>query len=435
MRAHDLKDKKIVIWGAGREGVAAARFIRKTLPAQPLDFVAESGDGDSVDVDGIKERLVITEEARNALLRSADVVIKSPGVSLYHPFIQELKHKGTKITSLLRLWLAELKNAKVICVTGTKGKSTSSALLAHVLNGLGHATVLAGNIGIPITDVAIDDAEYVVAETSSYQAADVEEEIDYVLVTSLHEDHVDWHGSLETYRRDKLNLLKHARVKIVQAQVAKYCIQDNLILAGTDDGFHARGDDVFFGVDKIGTMTNAYLARAHNMQNVCLVLTLIKALGLDVVRALHAMEDFKGLPHRQQELGVKNGILYVDDSIATMPQAAMAAMNHYADRPITLIAGGFDRGIDYAPLVGYIVANKIPSVVVLGPSGDRIFKALQGLGHRGIFKASSMLEAVTLAQKHTPQGGVVLLSPAAPSYGLFKDFVERGKAFAEAVAL
>lgn len=435
MRVRDLDGKKVIIWGTGREGVAAARFIRRHLPAQKITFVAEEGDGDVVDVDGVKEKLVIEQKAREALLLNADVVIKSPGVSLYYPIFEELKKKNIAVTSLLRLWLAEPKKAKTICVTGTKGKSTTSSLAAHVLNGLGYKTILAGNIGIPITDVNIEDAAYVVVETSSYQAADVEEKIDYALITSLYQDHIDWHGSVANYHRDKLNLLNHADIKIASQQVADISGRKDLLVAGTPTGFHAQENIIFFGTTKIGEVTNPYLARAHNMANMCLVLTLIKALGLDAAQAMRTMEDFKGLPHRQQELGIKNGVLYVDDSIATSPQAAIAAMEHYSARPITLIAGGFDRGIDYTPLTDYLLAKKIANVLVMGPSGDRIFNLLANGKKDGLFKVASMPEAVAMAQKVTPQGGVVLLSPAAPSYGLFKDFVARGLAFAQAIAL
>jgi UDP-N-acetylmuramoylalanine-D-glutamate ligase len=156
----------------------------------------------------------------------------------------------------------------------------------------------------------------------------------------------------------------------------------------------------------------------------------LHCLGYDVRAGLQAMHNFVGLPHRQFELGTKDGVLYVDDSISTTPQSAIAAMDVYAGRDITLIAGGFDRGIDYAPLVSYIFKHKINRIICMGPSGLRIFAALEQMGKQGLYQAHTMQEVIALAKRYTPVGGVVLLSPAAPSYGLFKDFIARGKAFA-----
>ncbi len=147
--------------------------------------------------------------------------------------------------------------------------------------------------------------------------------------------------------------------------------------------------------------------------------------------ALEAMRDFKGLPHRQQELGHKNGVLFVDDSIATTPQAAIAAMEVYKNAPVTLIAGGYDRGIDYQPLVEYVATRKINAVITLGPSGQRIIEGLAAQGYRAQ-GTETMESALKEAVGRTPQGGVILLSPAAPSFGLFRDYIERGQAFAKA---
>jgi UDP-N-acetylmuramoylalanine--D-glutamate ligase len=159
-------------------------------------------------------------------------------------------------------------------------------------------------------------------------------------------------------------------------------------------------------------------------------LTALEQLGFAPNAALRAMEDFQGLPHRQQALGEKNGILYVDDSISTTPQSAIAAMEVYRSRPITLIAGGYDRGIDDAPLSDYVLRHNIHALIGMGPSGERFLKALKERRTERVYTAVSMKEAVALAKQTTASGGVILLSPAAASYGLFKDFIERGKAFA-----
>lgn len=388
MNIADLKDKNIVIWGTGREGKAAEAFIRSRLPTAAISFVDEaSGE----DISGV--------------VKAADVIVKSPGVSLYHPLLQ-----GRNVTSLMNLWFAEGTKAKTICITGTKGKSTTSALLEHVLSEMGYTTAAVGNIGVPVSE-APAGAEYLIIETSSYQAANFDGECDVGVVTSLFQEHLDWHKDVETYQRDKINLLNHARIRIVHPQVVE---------TGID---LPKGTIVCKPVAE--TIPNEYLSRPHNLNNVAIALEVIRALGLDVAAAIAAMKDFKGLPHRQQELGTKDSVLYVDDSIATTPQAAMAAMDVYKGRPVTLIVGGYDRGVDYAPLVEYIRKSRNLLVVGLGPSGRRILQDVPGE------PVGTMKEAVQKAKAGTPSGGVILLSPAAPSFGLFRDYIERGEAFAK----
>lgn len=388
MRIADLEGKRIVIWGKGREGLAAGDYVRKYIPEADIVFIDE-----------------VENKNIQPVLDNADVIIKSPGVSLYHPLLKGKKN----ITSLMNLWFAQKPHAKTICITGTKGKSTTTALLGHVLSKLGHRASIVGNIGTPISE-ASDDAEFVIIETSSYQAANFDGVCDIAAVTSLYPEHLDWHGSLERYYEDKLRLLNQARVMVADKQVA---------------GAYKLPDKCIVCEDLQTDIPNSYLSRTHNRSNVAIVLKIIQCLELDQRHALAAMKDFKGLPHRQQELGEKSGVLYVDDSIATTPQAAMAAMDVYRHKPLTVILGGYDRGIDYTSLIDYIRLHKVPTVIGLGPSGERILKNISGQ------IAASMQEAVTLARQATPQGGVILLSPAAPSFGLFKDYIERGRAFAQ----
>lgn len=433
MRAADLKNMKIVIWGLGNEGKAVAGFIRKALPAQPLVFVDEAeGNG----TDGLPEGSRVVRGSANidSTLDDADIVIKSPGVSLYHPLIKRLAKKGVPVTSLLNLWLAEPRAAKIIGVTGTKGKSTTSSLLAHTLKGLGKTAAIGGNIGVPVTEIA-GDAGYAVIEVSSFQAANLEGACDIAILTSLFPEHLDWHGSAETYITDKLRLLTHAKTKIVNQSTAHAVrshgiTEENLLVFNQPDGLHIKDGKIYDGEQLIGGLANAHLARAHNLSNVCAVLTVIKFLGLDLPAALAAMESYQGLPHRQQELGEKNGVLYVNDSIATTPHAAIAALEVYHSRPITLIAGGYDRGVDYTPLIERILADKVQTVICLGASGKRIHDALAERGMQHLFTAASMKEVIKIAKKETPKGGVILLSPGAPSFGLFRDYADRGKTFA-----
>jgi len=432
MRALDLINKKVVIWGTGREGVAAFHFVRGFLPSQQLTFIDEGTP--SPQVHSLNVTLAHTTPDIESVLATADVVIKSPGVSLYHPLLLPLKARHVPITSLLNLWASEPRRARTIYVTGTKGKSTTASLLAHVLNGLHKKTALLGNIGRPVTEAMDEDLDFIVIETSSYQAATFDGKADIAVLTSLYPEHLDWHKTLDAYYRDKLNLLHHAAVQIMNAETLPTLHHigqsfETALLASIPSGIHIRDHALYAADTFIGHITNSHLSRQHNLSNVCLVLTVLQKLGFSLKEALPLVETFKGLPHRQQELGTKNGILYVNDSISTTPQSAIAAMQAYQGRPLTIIVGGYDRGIDYTPLVEYLSDNAIPVVLCMGPSGARIRDALSKKTHSQVYFCENLTEIMKLALQHTPTNGVILLSPAAPSYGIFKNFEERGFAF------
>ena len=440
MRAAELGAARVAIWGLGREGRAAIGFLRERHPKLPLLLLDDAADAEAPrEFDGIDCAFGAEQIAR--VVDDVDVIVKSPGVSLYRHEIETARHNGVKITSLLNLWFAERIDMTTICVTGTKGKSTTASLVAHILGKLGRRAALVGNIGVPITEIDPATADYAVVEVSSYQAADFDGLCDVAVLTSLFPEHVDWHNTLDAYYRDKLNLLRHSRQAVVNLEAAftiGQLAQTSLRQAcyfNDERGVRFRGPDIFDCRGRIGDVRNRYLARPHNASNVCAALTVVKLLDIDLAAALDATGDFAALPHRQQELGEIGGILFVDDSISTAPELAIAALSVYAGRDITVIVGGYDRGIDYGKLVTTLAQGVARAVICLGASGERIHAGLLAAPKRpeavfATYRAQSMGEAVAYAKQVTPAGGVVLLSPAAPSYGYYRDFAERGRDFA-----
>ena len=441
MRAAELGASRVAIWGLGREGRAAIRFLRARHPKLPLLLLDDAADAEAPrEFDGIDCAFGAEQIAR--VLNDVDVIVKSPGVSLYRREIETARHTGSKITSLLNLWFAERIDVTTICVTGTKGKSTTASLIAHMLGKLGRRAALVGNIGVPITEIDPAMADYAVVEVSSYQAADFDGVCDLAVLTSLFPEHIDWHSTLDAYYRDKLNLLHHSRQAVVNLEAAftiGELAQTSLRRAcffNDEGGVRFRGPDIFDCRGQIGEVRNRYLARPHNASNLCAALTVAKLLDIDLAAALDATGDFAALPHRQQELGKIGGVLFVDDSISTAPELAIAALSVYAGRDITVIVGGHDRGIDYGKLVATLAQGAARAVICLGASGERIHAGLRAAAEERpeafftTYLAQSMEEAVAYAKQVTPAGGVVLLSPAAPSYGYYRDFAERGRDFA-----
>jgi UDP-N-acetylmuramoylalanine--D-glutamate ligase len=410
MHVDDLRGKRVAIWGYGREGHAALRLLREH-GVEPTIL-----DDNPVDTDA---PLISGREAVAAALADFDVVVKSPGISLY-----DARGRGVAFTSLLNLWFVDRPACRTVCVTGTKGKSTTTALITHILRGVGWNAVAAGNIGVPVTDLPRAGLDAAIIEVSSYQAADFDGLCDLAVLTSLSQEHLDWHGGVETYQRDKLNLLLHARRCLIAADAEP-------IVSTIVDISRLRY--AVFSTEPEVRVTSPYLRRRHNLSNLSGALAVCAEFGIDRIDALRAAESFPPLPHRQQEIGEARGILFVDDSISTTPEAAVAALDVYLDRDVTLIAGGHDRGIDYGPLLSRLRASPPRAVILIDASGRRLFEQLAGADF--VHRAGSMREAVDLAKAVTPRGGVVLLSPAAPSYGSYRSFIERGKDFARCAGL
>ncbi len=413
MHVAELRGRRVAIWGYAREGRAALRFLQERDPELEIT-VLDDGDAPDASAPVISGRAAVAEA-----IGGFDVVVKSPGISVYDPLVLRAKGAGVRFTSLLNLWFAEPASCRTICITGTKGKSTTTALIAHMLSGVGLHAMAAGNIGVPVTELPRDGLDAAVIEVSSYQAADFAGQCDIAVLTSLFQEHLDWHGSVAAYRRDKLNLLLHARRVLIS--------RDALGVVGETLDLSSLSYRTFAVIPGL-RVSNPYLARPHNLANLAAALAVMQELDIDERTALRAAEDFAPLPHRQQEIGEIEGVLYVDDSISTTPEATIAALDVYCDRPVTVIVGGHDRGIDYTSLIQRLRASPRPGLVLMDASGRRIGEHL-GLGTA----VETMDDAVGEARRITPTGGVILLSPAAPSYGRYRSFVERGEDFARCV--
>lgn len=383
----DLEHKCVAIWGMGREGLSVKQALQKHVPTA--------------------EVLEITEDNVSKVF-DADVLIKSPGVSLYRPEIIEAKERGIQVTSGTNLFMANKNpNTKVIAVTGTKGKSTTSSLMSHSLEAYGFQVRLGGNIGVSLVDFVDECADYVVAELSSYQCADFVGMPDVTILLNLYPEHLQWHGSHEQYYADKYHMWKQGLWQLDN--------RENEIQI--KDGFFCDSEKRLFSISSLN------LRGLHNAQNACAVLAVLKHLGLDLEKAEKAFQSFKGLAHRLQIVAEQGGIIYVDDSISTTPETAICAMESFEGKEITLLVGGFDRGQDYTELNHYIKEHSVQAIA-LPVTGDRVETQ---------YHVQTIKEAVAVAKQITSSGGVVLLSPAAPSYNQYKNFEARGDDFKDQI--
>ncbi|MCZ7423877.1 MULTISPECIES: UDP-N-acetylmuramoyl-L-alanine--D-glutamate ligase [unclassified Micromonospora] len=443
MRLSDLRGRKVAVWGAGREGRAAVTAIAAHGPAD-LVAVDDSANFLTLPWDGplAEAAPLVTGDEGFARLAAADVVVRSPGVPQTHPWLMELRRQGATVTQGTSLWMAD-HGDRTIGVTGSKGKSTTSSLISHLLTAVDRPNVFGGNIGVPTLD--LPEAELYVLELSSYQCSDLTDSPRVAVVTALFPEHLDAHGGEREYYRDKLNLLAYGpRTVVVNGADPRLAFELGdraAVRAGTADSVNvATGPDGapwFHRVDQpLFPRAVLPLVGRHNEGNLCVALAVLDALGIDLVDRKDALAvavaEFQGLAHRLTEIADPSGLTFVDDTLATSPYAAIHAIDAYDGRPLTVIVGGNDRGVDYTPLREHLAEREL-TVIGIPDSGPRIIGALDGLPKVRTELVDDLAEAVQLARQVTPAGGVVLLSPAAPSYGRFRNFEHRSEVFAEAI--
>ncbi len=444
MQLAELTGKRIAILGAGREGQAAHAWLRARLPEVELTILAEAPAEDafahSLQLHDTQTRdSLIIEPFTAARLRAFDVVVRSPGISPYRKELQAALAAGLRSTTPSSLWFATHPNARTICVTGTKGKSTTSALLAHQLQSNGHTVVLAGNIGLPLLACADEGVDWWVIELSSYQIADLEALPTVAVILNLSPEHLDWHGSEEVYFRDKLRLAQLAAKGCVIANAADAELVGRLAeVAGvtwfeTEAGVHTVGKQLFFRDQALPVSMPKSMPGRHNLLNVAAALTAVQAVGSDVRHAALAVSSFISLPHRLQLLGERDGISFVNDSIATTPVATLAALDALQGTRLILLVGGFDRGLDWAPHLAAFRHHLPKAVISLPANGPRITETMKRgklAPPSGLHDVPDLQAAVALARQIACAGDTVLLSPGAPSFPQFADFRDRGETFA-----
>jgi UDP-N-acetylmuramoylalanine--D-glutamate ligase len=433
MRIANLAGQRVAIWGFGREGRAAIHALRKRLPELPLALYC--GETELAEAQAFDAALRVYPHEPDAVALSAyDIVIKSPGISIYKPAIVTAQAQGTRFTSGTALWFAENPQARVVAITGTKGKSTTTALLAHLARASGVRAALAGNIGLPLLELLDNEAELWAIELSSFQTGEAGA-LELGVITSLYEEHLDWHGTRERYVADKLKLADAAHRLLVNAEQAslleKTSGHPHRLLFGQTDGWHMaqgfirRGDVDIFPLERMA------LPGAHNALNACAALAALEAMNVDAIAAAPALATFRPLPHRLQGLGERDGLHWINDSISTTPQATLAALDSLHGREVTVIVGGHDRGLDWEGFVDAVKSRASLRIIAQGANGPRIAAALRASkAEVPLGDVDKLADAIEMARTITPAGGTVLLSPGAPSFDQFHDYAERGRRFA-----
>ncbi len=440
MRFSELDGARIGVWGAGREISSFAAQAGRRLPRARIAVAVfdEPPAPERVSAAlGVESVRTVGAEEAVAALGGCDVVVRSPGVSIHRPELAALRSAGLPVTTPTALWLAERGGRGVLGVTGTKGKSTTAALACHLARAAGTDAELAGNIGRPALDLLDSDpASLAVVELSSYHLADLAVGPEVAVVTNLYAEHADWHGSEQAYREDKLRILtlpgvREAALPARQPELAGAATSATRRLFGAPPGWDLAPEGIVRdGVLRLEAAALP-LPGEHNALNLCAALAGLEAAGVEVGELAVLVAGFRALDHRLQTVAESDGLTWVDDSISTTPESALAALASFPGRPLVLLGGGQDRGQDYAAL-GSELARRGVLVIGMPSTGPRLVRdaLAAGLPASDALSAEDLAGAVALARREAPPGAVVLLSPAAPSYDHFRDFEERGERFA-----
>jgi UDP-N-acetylmuramoylalanine--D-glutamate ligase len=405
--------------GAARSGVALAAYLAKTgervrladLKSEPelRDMLSQLPSGVDLKLGGYDD----------SVLAGVDVVYASPGVPWDSELLNDARRLGIKVSSEIDLFLS-LCPGTVVGITGTNGKTTTTALTGTVLAAGDRPVLVGGNIGDTVLD-RLDEVtprHWVVLELSSFQLESVERPRFHVgVILNITPDHLDRHGTFERYVDLKARAIEFAGA------------DDFAVLNGRDEvvrklASRTHGHVVWF--DEHRPVPRMPLPGRHNLDNALAAAAVGRIAGLSDEAIDKAIRSFKGVEHRLELVGEWKGVRWYNDSKATNPDAGRVALSAFPDTPVVLIAGGYGSGFELGPWVAQVLQH-VDAVVLMGASADLLAKELAN--HPNVVRAAGLEEAVELAAGLARPGGVVLLSPAFKSFDMFKDFEDRGRRF------
>ena len=453
-----IETMKIIIAGYGLEGISSLRYFRQAFP--DAEFVIADQKAVEDAPDGVAVRT--GESVFAEQLQDADMVVRAPGVP---PRL--LKTSG-KIWSATNEFFDKCP-APIIGVTGTKGKGTTCSLIAAILRAAGQTVHLVGNIGVPALDALpnITKDDFVVYELSSFQLWDLEKSPTIAVVLMIEPDHLEVHTDFAEYLDAKKNIRRHQGIidtclyhptnkysKEVAATpfnglldeqghaTCEYCGGDALDFAHRyaipdEDQVYVRDGHFCVQDRRICRIDHLRLPGAHNLENACAAMSAVTELPITVTDEQYAagLESFTGLPHRLKFVAEKNGVRYYDDSIATTPGSVIAALRAF-EAPKVLIVGGYDKGADYDEMATEIAKQTVRAVIIIGANAAKIEQSLRRASVTAtivVLGQTTMVDVVAQANQLSRPGDVVILSPAAASFGMFKNYVDRGEQFVAAV--
>jgi len=446
---HLNKYDKILILGFGAEGKSTYQFVRQHFPTKTLGIADKNqiNLNENPPLGSDKNILFYTGENYLEAINFFDLVIKSPGISFKNIEVSTIKDKITSQTDLFLRFFSK----QTIGITGTKGKSTTTSLIYHIFQIAGKEVIIAGNIGKPLFETIMDinPSTIIVAELSSHQLEFINKSPHVGILLNIFEEHLDHYKGFKEYATAKFNIalyqqnedifIYHHNDQNICKLISTYKPEGKLIPFSLHNyvrnGIYTNNEIILSSID--GTETElssknfrSLLVGEHNLLNILAVMAVCKVFSIPTQAITEGIDTFKPLPHRLEFVGKYNNINFYNDSISTIPEATIAAIKSLKEVD-TIILGGFDRGIEYGKLAKYLDKSDISNILMLGEAGKRISSLMSR--KEGIFLVSNLKDAVDMAFVKTKPAKICLLSPAASSYDMFKNFEHRGDMFKQLV--
>ncbi len=445
----EIRGSSVLILGYGREGKSVHRWLAAHYPSLKIGIADKNVATELMSGEIYKGATVYNGEGYLFHLSEYDTVIRSPGISPFIPEIAEFIQNGGYMTSATNLFFP-LVAGTTIGVTGTKGKSTTSSLIAHLLSSVYPDVRLVGNIGTPMLD-SLDDATeqtVFVLELSSHQLYDCRYSPHIAVILGIVSEHLDYYPDFLRYARAKGNITRHQKAtdylvynpmhtfvrELARSSKAMKILYGPLA-EGSLHTYIKKGVLVVREQRKdLPVLSMSQVPLLGNGENILAAVTVAHLMEVPPVTIASAITPFQSLPHRLEFVGQYKGVRFYNDSLATIPQATIHALEALGPDVTTLIAGGYDRKLDFTELGAYIRSHHIPNLILFPDTGEKIWNAIGDVREDYAiqkFEVHSMEEAVKFAYTHTPNGKICLLSPASASYNLFRDYEDRGNQFKE----
>ncbi len=442
------KKRKVLIAGFGREAKSVIRFIKTNVKEEEI-FIFDSK---KVTLEEEFLKLPVYFGDSNILnVPEVDVIIRSPGFPKQKLHLYLEKFPNIILSSSTEMFLEKHRD-KTIGITGTKGKSTTSSLIALLLKNAGYKVELVGNIGLPAIDKYYSEVDYFVYELSSFQLDDLKVSPHIAVFLNIFEEHLDYHESFENYLNAKAKIFSNQKINdslfLSHGSTITECIKDlpsNVNLFGDTKYSSWIEQDYFYSRSESGVVKRLFgvndtnLKGGGNQQNILAVISLAVSLNIDTDILIKSILEFKPLPHRLEFVAEVGNVTFINDSISTVPQASINAIEAYRDNISTIILGGVDRGVDFSMFGRYLAATNISNFILFPVSGQKIANFIEShlssdrLGIVKFLNVDNMADAVKIAKSVSLPNSVCLLSPASPSFNLFKNFEERGEEFKKEV--
>lgn len=443
----NLNNCRATVLGLGREGIDLARYLVsegaavRVTDSQPRENLADA----LAELADLDLQLSLGGHPADQVL-AADLVFVSPGVDPRTPILIEAERRGVPLSSATELFFARCP-APIVGITGSSGKSTTTALVGEMLRVAGRDVVVGGNIGRPLVGQLprLRADQIVVMEVSSFQLEPLDRSPHLATITNITPNHLDRHETMEAYTAAKAQIFRHQRTDELTVLNADDAISQQLQPPGRVahfslerrvPGAYLNGDRLTLELDngaEICSVGEVALRGRHNLANALTACLTSKLAGGNVEAMRTVLRGFEGLPHRLQRVGARAGVTFYDDSIATAPERSIAALLAFSE-PVVLLAGGRDKHLPMDPWAK-LIRKRCPGVVVFGEAAELIQAALARAGYprAAIRRATTIEQAVQAGFELARPGQAVLLSPGCTSYDMFRDFVERGRTFARAV--